>query len=184
MAAPIASEQLHARFSQLFGSTPIAQIQPVADRLELRELPAGASLFQRGAPSGELVLVLDGALMASITEGGKRLELTQIGPGEWLGEVGFLDRGPATADVIATAPSRVLVLSADAFDALCDAHPRVARDLLHAICSRLSARVRRTARLLHEQGVSGSWRSAPLVEAAPPAGTWLDRIRQSLFRHA
>ena len=182
MTDALSAAQLQTLFPQLFGSTPVAQLEAVADCLEPQTVAAGRTLVQRGAPSGSLLLVVDGKLVVSITEGARKLELTEVGRGDWLGEVAFLDRGVSTTDVVASEPSHILILSAASFDRLCDEHPRVARDLLHALCTRLSARVRRTARLLNDQGVDGSWRAAPLDTPAAQQGSWLDRIRQSLYR--
>jgi CRP-like cAMP-binding protein len=176
--------ELQALFPQLFGSTPVAQLDAVAERLDSQSVAAGTAIVRRGTPSGSLVLVAEGKLVVSITEGGKKLEMAEVGPGDWIGEVAFLDRGEATTDVVASTRSRILVLSEASFDRLCEEHPRVARDLLHALCTRLSARLRRTARLLHDEGVDGSWRTAPLEPHPSPTGSWLDRIRQSLYRHA
>jgi CRP-like cAMP-binding protein len=184
MIHALSPADLQARFPQLFASTPLAQLDAVADCLEPQTIAAGRTLVQRGTPAGALMLVVEGKLLVSITEGGRKLELAEAGPGDWIGEVAFLDGGVSTTDVVASERSRILVLSADSFDRLCNQHPRVARDLLHALCTRLSVRVRRTARLLADQGVDGSWRTAPLDSPTAQMGSWLDRIRHSLYRHA
>ena len=184
MIDALSPADLQALFPELFGSTPVAQLEAVADCLEPQTVAAGRTVVQRGAPSDSLLLVVDGKLVVSITEGGRKLEMAEVGRGDWLGEVAFLDRGVSTTDVVASEPSRILVLSTASFDRLCEEHPRVARDLLHALCTRLSARVRRTARLLNDEGVDGSWRAAPLDTPAAQKGSWLDRIRHSLYRHA
>ena len=184
MIDALSPADLQALFPQLFGSTPTAHLEALAERLEPQTIAAGRAIVQRGTPSESLVLVVDGKLLVSITEGSRKLEMAEVGPGEWVGEVAFLDGGVATTDVVASERSRILVLSDASFNRLCDEDPRVARDLLHALCTRLSARVRRTARLLHDQGVDGSWRTAPLDVQTGQMGSWLDRIRHSLYRHA
>ncbi len=179
MTAP-SPEQLRSQFPQLFGATPAAALGPVIEQLRVREVDAGTTILERGVV-GDLSLVASGRLASSITEGGKKLELSEVGPGDWVGDVSFIDRGPSTADVIAIERSVLFVLTADAFDLLCVEDARAARGMLHGICTRLSARVRRSARLLHDQGVTGSWRSAPLDEAVPSStGSFFDRIRHAL----
>ena len=184
MSDAFSPAELQTLFPQLFGSTPVAHLEAVAECLQSQHVAAGTAIVRRGAPADALVLLAEGQLLVSITEGGKKLEMAQVGPGDWIGEVAFLDRGPATTDVVASERSRILSLTVDAFDRLCAEDPRVARDLLHALCTRLSTRLRRTARLLHDQGVGGSWRAAPLDSETASTGSWLDKIRQSLYRQA
>jgi CRP/FNR family transcriptional regulator, cyclic AMP receptor protein len=178
------AEQLRSEFPQLFGATSIAALEPAVGVLEVREVAAGTTILQRDVTASALFLVSAGHLAASITEAGKKLELSEVGPGDWVGDVCFIDRGTSTADVIATEPSVLFVLTADAFDTLCLDNPRAARTILHGICARLSARVRRSAGLLHDQGVTGSWRSAPLDEVVPSStGSFFERIRHALYRN-
>jgi CRP/FNR family transcriptional regulator, cyclic AMP receptor protein len=177
------SEQLRSQFPQLFGATAVSALEPVTQMLQVREVPSGTAILQRDVASGELLLVAAGKLAASITEAGKKLELSEIGPGDWVGDVSFIDRGGSTADVVATEPSVLFVLTADSFDSLCAESPRTASGILHGICSRLSARVRRSAGLLHDQGVTGSWRSAPLDEVASTTGSLFERLRHALWRN-
>ena len=166
MIDALSSADLQTLFPQLFGSTPTAQLEALADRLEPQTVAAGRAIVQRGTPSGSLVLVVDGKLLVSITEGARTLEMAEVGPGEWVGEVACLDGGVATTDVTASERSRILVMSPASFDRLCEENPRVARDLLH------------------DEGVGGSWRTAPLDVPKGQQGSWLDRIRHSLYRHA
>jgi CRP-like cAMP-binding protein len=174
-------DQLRSQFPQLFRTAAVAALGPVVQRLEVREVPSGATILLRGVASGALFLVAAGKLAASITEAGRKLELSEVGPGDWVGDVGFIDRGGSTADVVAIEPSVLFVLTATSFAALCAEEPATARGILHGVCTRLSARLRRSAGLLHDRGVTGSWRSAPLDEPRSSTGSLLELIRHTLW---
>jgi CRP-like cAMP-binding protein len=51
--------------------------------------------------------------------------VADLGPGETFGEMSFLDHGPATATVRATGRTRLLELSQDALEELCEDNPRL-----------------------------------------------------------
>ena len=54
--------------------------EALADRLEPQTIAAGRAIVQRGTPSDSLVLVVDGKLLVSITEGSRKLEMAATLP--------------------------------------------------------------------------------------------------------
>lgn len=71
--------------------------EEVADVAHLRRHDAGTTLIAQGSDPGPLVLLLDGRL--EVRRDGREVAL--LGPGTWVGEIGLLQHGPSSADVVA-----------------------------------------------------------------------------------
>jgi CRP-like cAMP-binding protein len=67
----------------------------------------GQILMKEGDYSTELIAVEEGS--ADVVQGGNKI--ASIKQGDLIGEMGLLERGPRTADVIATSPMRVIKLT-------------------------------------------------------------------------
>lgn len=72
-----------------------------------RSLPEGAAVIRRGTEDAGLHLVVHGMVAVHDDDG---RELAVLGPGSWVGELGWLDGAPAGADVVAVGD--VVVASA------------------------------------------------------------------------
>ena len=79
---------------------------------ERRNLDAGETLVEQGAPGDELYLVLDGVLAVEID--GE--EVAEIGPGAVVGEKALLEGGARTATLRAQTRCRVGVIPGDLID--------------------------------------------------------------------
>jgi hypothetical protein len=79
---------------------------------ERRDLDAGDTLVEQGAPGDELYLVLDGVLAVSID--GE--EVAEIGPGAIVGEKALLEGGMRTATLSARSRCRIAVIPSDLID--------------------------------------------------------------------
>ena len=74
-----------------------------------KAVPAGTALIRQGQPIDSLYIVLDGLLSVTDTRLGSR-ELAQLGAGEMVGEMSFVDAGPPGATVTALQDSVVLAI--------------------------------------------------------------------------
>jgi CRP-like cAMP-binding protein len=102
-------------------------------------LPAGAVL----PPAAHaLHLLVDGGLRISVPGPGGARVLGVEGPGDFVGEMAFVDPAPASAEVAAEGPARVLSLPRSALAGLRRAHPRLVGQLLSAVCCDLARRIR------------------------------------------
>lgn len=103
----------------------------------VRDVPEGARLVTHGERSTAAYFVLDGEAAAGIPEpdGGYR-GLSTMGAGDFFGEIGALTGSPRTADVVATRPSTLLEVPADALRAVMDV-PEVNRLLMSTLTERL-----------------------------------------------
>jgi len=67
----------------------------------------GQILMKQGDYSTELIAIEEGT--ADVLRGGEKI--ASLKAGDLIGEMGLLERGPRTADVIATSPMRVIKLT-------------------------------------------------------------------------
>lgn len=101
----------------LLKDIPVFQFELVLDKLHLRSLNTGESLFREGDAGSTLLFVASGEL-AAITKGddGKERVLDVLGPGDIGGEISFLSGLPRSATLTATRPTEILELERKAVD--------------------------------------------------------------------
>jgi CRP-like cAMP-binding protein len=71
------------------------------------EVPQGQHLADEGEYAYDLFIIRDGT--AEVTQDGKKV--AELGPGEFFGEMGVLERAPRNATVVAKTPMTLLTLS-------------------------------------------------------------------------
>lgn len=136
----------------VFGNLTQREADLVVSYMWDDRIPAGTTFIREGddTDTGFLVLVLSGeatveTLVVSRTE---PLVMTVSGPGNTLGEMGFLDGSPRSATCIASSDMVVGVLTRDALKELLRDHPVVGSKLLMAISTRITAQLRETGKKL------------------------------------
>jgi CRP-like cAMP-binding protein len=105
----------------------------VAKYSEERTVEPGQIIVKKGAPGDGFYLLLEGAV--EVRSGGETL--SKLGPGQFFGEMAIFDNLPRSADVVTVEPSRVLVLSPNAFKTLLFANPRIGLKMLQELTQRL-----------------------------------------------
>lgn len=93
----------------------------------------GKVLTREGARGGEFFIVVEGAVR--IERDGK--ELNRLGPGDFLGEIALIDRGPRTATATAEGPCRVMVLTTSGFTSMLSQNPGVEKKILRVLAQRV-----------------------------------------------
>ncbi len=153
----------------------IAQIVP---RMERTALLGGQVLFREGDVGDCLYIVTYGRLRATKHQNGGETLLGEIGSGETVGEMALITGEPRSATVHAARDSELYRLSADAFSALIDQHPRVTMQLARRIVTRYT-RMMRT----HGPGLVPSTialipagREVPVARFAERLGSALERV--------
>jgi CRP-like cAMP-binding protein len=109
----------------------LRQLALVADELDLRE---GRTLVREGRPGREFFILLAGTVRVSR----KGRKLSDLGPGDWFGEIALLTDTPRTATVTATSPIRVLVITDRAFRRVVEWMPAIALKVLATVGKRLA----------------------------------------------
>jgi len=117
----------------LFARLSERQRAKVARHLRAVEVARGEHLVDEGQFSYEFFVIIEGA--AAVVSANKHL--TDLGPGDFLGEIGLVRGSDRTASVIATTQVKALVMSADDFRGMKRSLPTVAREIDAAIVRRL-----------------------------------------------
>jgi CRP-like cAMP-binding protein len=95
-------------------------------------------LFRRNAQVDGCYFVEHGALRVSVEDSaGREAWLAIVGAGDWIGELGLLDRAPRSATVTAMTECRVWRLPLRQFDSLCDIDIEFYRSMVRLVCARL-----------------------------------------------
>lgn len=106
------------------------QVAQWADEVDIRE---GEHLVHQGAFAHEFFVILEGT--AEVTKDGDHL--TDLGPGDFFGEIALLEEERRTASVTAKTPMRVVVMFGRDFRQMDHQMPHVARKVQQALEERL-----------------------------------------------
>lgn len=112
--------------------TELRRLAATADEIDVRE---GYVLMREGRPGREFFVLVEGSVQ--VTRGEKKL--SELGPGDWFGEIALLTKIPRTASVVATSAVRALVVTDRAFRQLVETMPSLAIKVLASLGDRLAA---------------------------------------------
>jgi MFS family permease len=100
----------------LFASVSEGAVEQLAGESEYVDAPASLAVVTQGEAADAFYVVDSGTYQVSaVTEDGRRLQLDDMGPGDYFGEIGLLEAVPRTATVVASTPGRLLRTSGEAF---------------------------------------------------------------------
>jgi len=116
----------------LFAGLSKKERQQVARHADSVDLPAGYHLVDQGAFAHEFFVLLEGTV--DITQDGKHL--TDLGPGDFFGEVALVEHDRRTASVTASTPIRAVVMHQRDFDLMQRDIPHVAEQIHEAVHAR------------------------------------------------
>ncbi|HEX2029986.1 MAG TPA: cyclic nucleotide-binding domain-containing protein [Actinomycetota bacterium] len=102
------------------------QVARWADEIDVRQ---GEHLVHQGAFAHEFFVILEGT--AEVTKDGDRL--TELGPGDFFGEIALLEEERRTASVTATSAMKVVVMFGRDFRQMDHQMPHVATKIQQAI---------------------------------------------------
>ena len=119
-----------------------AQLERFAPFVELERIPAQTVIVKQGDRDDTLYMIIEGQLRVRLKVLEKETTLASLGPGDFFGDIAFLDRGPRSADVVADAESLVAKISGTSFDALAKDSMDLATPLLRALDQTLTSRIR------------------------------------------
>ena len=120
----------------LFESLPAASRRVIAQHADEIDVPEGTELVRQGEFAYEFFVIEDGA--AEVLRDGERI--AELGPGDFLGEMGIVGKTVRNATVVTTSPARVIVMTGQAFRSVASTNPEVA--------SRIEAAVEERCRVL------------------------------------
>ena len=111
----------------------------------VKRYPAGATILTEGEAGGQLLVIHEGQVRISkVVPGVGEEALSILSPGDFFGEVEFLDGSPASAQAIAHKPCEVLSIPHQEMSALMRSHPALSAKFLWAFSRTLAQRLRET----------------------------------------
>ena len=134
MPVPLTADKL-VELRLFHGESPEA-LEWLLDIAEIRELQADEVLFYPEQFNDKLYILLRGSLRVELKMEGHPF-ITDIKPGECVGELSVLDEKPTASYVIADEPSTLLAIEREAIWRLINTSHTVARNLLYLFSSRL-----------------------------------------------
>lgn len=122
----------------LFKGLSDEMLGELAESTTTRKLASGDILMKKGEMADSLFIISEGWFKI-VTEDSKgdELILNKCGPGEIIGEMALLDKGPRTASVIALEDSEALELKQQAFEDVLDRNPEVSLSIIRNYSNRM-----------------------------------------------
>ncbi|HLG07497.1 MAG TPA: cyclic nucleotide-binding domain-containing protein [Gaiellaceae bacterium] len=109
----------------------LRELALTADEIDLRD---GHVLTREGRPGREFFVLVNGTVR--VTRKGRKI--SDLGPGDWFGEIALLTDAPRTATVTATSPVDVLVITHRGFKRVVETMPSIALKVLACVGDRLA----------------------------------------------
>jgi len=100
----------------VFAQLDVHQLGLIAAGLRSAHYRAGEVILREGEPGDAFYLIRDGRVAIATAAGGVETLVEERGPGEYIGEIALLQRGPRTATARALTDLDVWVLDAADFD--------------------------------------------------------------------
>jgi CRP/FNR family cyclic AMP-dependent transcriptional regulator len=117
----------------LFAGCSRSELEFLITRTDEVEAEAGRTLIRQGKPADTFYVLLEGEATVEV-DGRQRPPLQ---PGSFFGEISMLDGGPATATVVTTTPTRLMVMSHTQFRDAIKANERLLLQVMRAMAERL-----------------------------------------------
>ncbi|MEO5676538.1 MAG: cyclic nucleotide-binding domain-containing protein [Usitatibacter sp.] len=132
MSDPVVVAAMKA--SKLAPELTEGQLATLADIAALRNLGAGEVLVPEGTSDNHLYVLVSGAL--AIVRGAGTAEpvtLFTLAPGDFVGEMSFIDATPHYASVVAVGSTRVVGLEREKLESLLPSDPEIVYRVMRAI---------------------------------------------------
>ena len=145
-------ELVHTALAErLVPSAPDADVDALLDYMEDVRIAAGEAILVAGQENASLWYLARGRLEVEAETARGRLVLAEIQPNQWVGEVGLLDGGAASATVRVAEPSRVFRIDRLALESLRERAPGAAMALVHTLSLDLVERIRGSNEFLRRE---------------------------------
>jgi len=111
-----------------------AECETLSRLITIHDLKDGEVLLREGQSDSNLYVVVSGEVAVSKQdEGDKWTILHALVPGDFVGELSFMDNEPRFAALRAVGTTRVFSLNREKFETLVDSHPRIVYKVMRAI---------------------------------------------------
>ena len=123
------------RSIELFESLSEAARRTIAQHAEELDVPEGTDLARQGEFAYEFFVIQEGS--AEVLRDGQHI--ADLGPGDFLGEMGIVSKSVRNATVVTTSPSRVIVMTEQEFRSMSHTNPAIAGRIEAAVEERCKA---------------------------------------------
>jgi CRP-like cAMP-binding protein len=121
----------------LFSNLSESDLNHIAEYCVERSFEKGEVIVRQGNNGIGLYMIISGKVkIVKQIATGERLDIAELGPGEFFGEITVLDNAPRTATVVAIESCTCLILSAWEFKAQMVVHPEIALKILPVLVKR------------------------------------------------
>jgi CRP/FNR family transcriptional regulator, cyclic AMP receptor protein len=121
----------------LFESLSRDERRTIAQHAEEIDVAEGTELVRQGEFAYEFFVIQDGT--ADVLRDSERI--AELGPGDFLGEMGIVSQAVRNATVVTTSPASVVVMTSQDFRAMQRSSPAVASQIQAAVEERCQALV-------------------------------------------
>lgn len=128
------------RSMPIFESLSVERLIPIARVAVFRKMPRGSVILHAGDRTDFVYFILSGVLKVLISdEEGREVILSNLGPGEFFGEMGVIDDNPRSATVMTTSPCELIVIAKADFKRCLAENFDVSLYIMRALVKRLRA---------------------------------------------
>jgi CRP-like cAMP-binding protein len=128
-------EESELRSVPLFESLTSEERRAIAPHVDEIEVPEGTELVRQGEFAYEFFVIEEGT--AEVMRDGERV--AELGPGDFLGEMGIVGQAVRNATVVTTSPARVIVMTEQALRSVARTNPGVSDRITAAVEERCLA---------------------------------------------
>lgn len=121
-----ASAYVYRQISKSLDAFLASELDESEEGVERRIFRSGETLVREGEPTDSVFMLLSGVTVATRQIGGQSREVSRMGVGQLIGELGVIKGEPRAATVTADGDVEALQISAEAFRRWHAAHPDVA----------------------------------------------------------
>lgn len=112
-------------------------VEQLAQAVAEKSFWPGEVVFEEGSTGCEIYLIVEGLVEVWKGQGDEVIMLAKRGPGNLLGEMGFLENSPRFATIRAVEPTRLLELSEETMRSMLSQHPLLLYKVVRLLSSRL-----------------------------------------------
>ena len=125
-------------------------LEPAEEKALLAAAPVqsfapGELVLEQNVRLRAIFVIDDGAVRVERQEGNHAITLAVLGPGQFFGEMSFVNGAPTSARVVANAPTQLRMIDTTVVDNLSEVDPTFASRLYRSIAAILVERLRLTS---------------------------------------
>src|SRR5438132_10082659 len=135
-------------------------LNKISDACIVRQFTKNETIVRQGEMGLGLYIIARGRVKVDREQGGVRMQVAELGPEQFFGEMSLLDNKPRSATVTGIEDSECVLLTRDSFVKLMNKYPEIPIRMARVLADRL--------RVANEKFDAGP---APAAAAAPAAST-------------